>query len=139
MKNLQAAGLGSKKAFIQRPSEIALCIEAGGSVTAGVLLYRLQWQMRLAKERPPDKQITDQGHVWVLKPRAEWMIDTGLSRHEYDGALKLLKRRGLVVETYLKPRFESKFQVTALRLTKPGEPVRVPDATTGDHVRNPAT
>lgn len=75
------------------PSPLAECVLLAGDGCAGRLLYQaLYWT--------PKRRIRFRDRLWIAKSREEWMAETGLTRHQYDRALAMLKDRELVQVTY---------------------------------------
>lgn len=65
----------------------------------------------------PKMKITKAGQKWIAKTREEWMRETGLTRHQYDRALRRLKERRLIYTA----RFKFLGQpITHLCLTEDG-------------------
>lgn len=63
---------------------------AGGDVVAGDLLYQARFW------RPKTERRRDDTLRWSRTTRPQWCAETGLTRHQYDRALSILKARGLV-------------------------------------------
>lgn len=102
----------NKKPFVVRPSHLGACIQLAGSVNAGVLMYRVisryrkKWVLRNASDNKE----------YVVLKRDQWQTDTGLTRHQYDAAIRALKSRGLVECQHKKVSTIQKHQRTWLRL-----------------------
>lgn len=78
---------------------IARCIEATGSLPAGVLLYRILWWDTRDK-------VLKNGQFWIVNSIERWMFDTGLSRQQLRDAFDTLRRMGITVTE--KHLFQSK-------------------------------
>lgn len=100
-----------KGKFEVRPSRLGACCKLAGDVAAGVLLYSIH--LRQTFYTPIQGK---DGHEWVVLTRPQWMIDTSLTRHQYDRALKLLKKKNLVVVEYKKLHKKDQHQKTWLRI-----------------------
>ncbi len=95
-----------------KSSPLSRCIRAGGSLAAGILLYRIAFWYPKAKVKH------GQGGAWVVKTRGEWTDETALSLWQYDRALARLKHVRLIeTEQHL---IEPLRPVTHLRLTEKG-------------------
>lgn len=102
-----------KTKFVVRPSRLAACtVLSGDVVVAGQLLYRIY--QRQENMTPLEDQ--DDGRKCISLTRPEWMTDTGLTRHQYDRALKILKRRQLIEVRYKKLRKRDKHLRTRIYL-----------------------
>lgn len=106
--------MATNKKFEVWPSQLAKCIElTGGKVPAGVLLYRLAcraqkgWLMKHPKD----------GKRYAVLTRNQWMTDTGLTRHQHDGAIKALKEKKLVEVRHSKRNKLERFLRTWARPT----------------------
>lgn len=80
-----------KKPFTVQPSIYAACVELTGSPTAGGLLC----QIAIRSEK---KTLTDEkGETgWLALSSDQWRVLTGFSRHQYNDALGVLKKKGLI-------------------------------------------
>lgn len=96
-----------KKPFEVYPSLISASTAYTGDIRAGVLLSRI---------------ITRTKKRWTLKDgsivmnKNEWLVDTGLSRHQYDKARKILADRKLVEYSYTKRTKRSKHLSTCVKI-----------------------
>lgn len=102
----------TKKKFVVRPSRLAACTSLSGDVVAGQLLYRI-FQRQETMKALKDK---DDGRKCIVLTRPEWMIDTGLSRHQYDRGLRILKCKKLVEVRHKKLRKSDKHLRTRIYL-----------------------
>lgn len=100
-----------KTDFVVRPSRLGACIKLAGDPNAGILLYRilLRTEMKTMKAR-------DGTDGWTVLSRGEWMTDTGLTRHQHDRALSILKKQELVECMHAKRTKREQYQRTWLRL-----------------------
>ena len=71
------------------PSPVAACAAVAGDHVVGALLHQVRYWRHRAR-------IRRSGLRWIVKTRDEWCAETGLTRHQYDRALRCLKERGLV-------------------------------------------
>ncbi|PZP55945.1 MAG: hypothetical protein DI586_05295 [Micavibrio aeruginosavorus] len=117
-----------KAKFVVRPSSLAACTILAGDLPAGHLLYRVV--LRFKHFKPwKDKQ----GLAAVILTRAEWMVDTSLTRHQYDRAVKILKDRKLITVRHEKMRKTDQFQRTWIYLAEHVTSA-ISDITAGDAI-----
>lgn len=100
------------KKFTVTPSPIAESMgKVSGDTASALLLYRITWWSKHAR-------ITRDGKKWIVLTRDEWMIDTGMTRHQYDRALAVLKRLNLVEVRHWRLRRSDKHTRSFIRLTE---------------------
>ncbi|HZL51864.1 MAG TPA: hypothetical protein VFC37_13040 [Terracidiphilus sp.] len=69
---------------------LSQCAQKAGGPLAGLLLFRIQHYVGIAKVRR-------HGFRWVANTRVFWCADTGMSLEQYKRVIKILISRGLVV------------------------------------------
>lgn len=69
---------------------LARCNKTTGSVTAGVLLFRICYWMPRAQQKRGDQ-------MWVAKTHEQWAEEAGISAAQVKRAFHILRRMGLVV------------------------------------------
>ncbi len=77
--------------FIVRPSALAACKKLGGNSSTAILLYRMHVRSRKGGLRDEKGE-----KGWLALTKDEWLLETGLTRHEFDNSLKQLKANGLI-------------------------------------------
>ncbi len=80
-----------KKKFTRKLSPLARCIKQTGDVVAGTLLYQIQYRFQ-----QKDTLTNRHEKAWVAQTRECWRQETGLTLKQYQRALSILKKKGLV-------------------------------------------
>lgn len=101
-----------KKKFVVRPSRLAACTKIAGDVVAGQLFYRIFLRHEMMKAMRDSE-----GQRCVVLTRIEWMIDTGLTRHQYDRSIRILKKKKIIKVRHKKLRKMDKYQRTWIYLS----------------------
>jgi hypothetical protein len=109
------------------------CVRAAGAGPAAILLYRIRYWM-------PRASIEKLGEKWIVKTRAEWAAETGLSETQYDRAIAQLKQLDLVVckqmpwkgdnVTHVRLTLEVQAMLDARQITTAPQPSPFPVPTT---------
>lgn len=82
----------TKKPYAVKPTIYAACIEiTNRNPTAGGLLCQMMIKSESGTLRNQDGE-----DGWLAITAKQWLILTGFSRHQYDNALKKLKKMGLI-------------------------------------------
>lgn len=98
-----------KKPFEVRPCQTAACIMLAGDIRAGNILSRMVTRQRngwtVKSDGKPDE---------IRMTKNHWMIETGLSRHQYDAGRKIIERKNLAKFSYKKRSKGSKYLSTCV-------------------------
>lgn len=81
-----------KTKFIVRPSVLGALFKLTGDATATLLAYRIY--SRGAGRGMINYENNSTG--WAVLSRKEWMVDTGMTIHQYNRAMKILKDTGII-------------------------------------------
>lgn len=100
-----------KKKFTRKPSPLARCIKQTGDVVAGTLLYQIQYRFQ-----QKDTLTNRHEKAWVAQTRECWRQETGLTLKQYQRALCILKKKGLVEVNHEKFYPSHRWPIAFIRL-----------------------
>jgi hypothetical protein len=101
----------NKVKFEVRPSRLAACIRLAGDINAGVLLYCVCLRFNKGWS-----QLKRDGKDFIAMTGKEFQHYVGYTRHQHDRAIKILKKKNLIVVEHHKVRKSDKFQRTWVHL-----------------------
>lgn len=91
-------------------------IDIAGSLAAGVLLSQIVYWHLPNRDGSSKLVVLQENELWLVKQREDWWEECRLTENEYDYAIKLLVKSGVIIKKIFKSISHKGSTITHLRL-----------------------